>query len=878
MTQHTLSYPTVSNRFHLRETDWRDRREQATPVLNKILDELNKQYKWTQQRIFLSKCRDQNVTPKGLKVKIPKGIMSKDQETKFKRKCELDLIRKTIRRLHAKQQNSDERLAGLKLELRNKFRMSRNWIENTWKWLQKKAIEKSKSNKKSLRTKFDKLLQEKQLLKDLLLEEEKNKQMSRPDAQNPMRKVVYNNSGKKLSAKQEQILELGLNFAITPKKFPLLEYIAAAEDLCQSLEGFGDDESVEKAQKIRNVMIDHIKKGVGLKIKDNLSADEKKIVKEIVSDPSIIICPADKGKAIVIEDRESYLSKMQQQLDEGDYKIDNRKEKTLLDKLHKKLINQLRSMDIDIDDFKEKRKYLVSAPMLGHMYLLIKVHKKNFPGRAVVSQVNDPTYKVCKILTDILNPLAVSGQSHIENSYELKKFLQELRIDPHDIQASFDVVALYPSIPIPKALECVRRRLLSDSTLSERTDWNPDDIMKLLEICLETHFKTIDGNIYTQLDGTPIGKSISGPIADIFMIWFEEEFVFNADNEFQPHLKAWKRYRDDIYIFWSGGSETLDCFFWQLNYKHPKIEFTIERERNGILPFLDLSIQRLPDKLITKVYRKETHTQRYAHWRSNLSKNCKLGILKGLIHRAHLFCDLKEDLLDELQLLRDVFISNGYPKKLVDRAINNSWKIELKKQIDASFYDENNQDIDKPEENPGYYDTINVPYIAGFSEKLAKDLKLINIGVTFRKGKTLYNSFCKLKPPCTKEMRKNVIYCLGCKSCPQIYLGETQQWFPSRKYQHEYAVRKQSSTNGIAQHVVKTDHEIDWESAKFLDSDPHWRKRKIKEALFIDCLNPQKQISNALMNLEKGLDIPDCWKEFNSDIRKIFFKKVPSTK
>ena len=33
------------------------------------------------------------------------------------------------------------------------------------------------------------------------------------------------------------------------------------------------------------------------------------------------------------------------------------------------------------------------------------------------------------------------------------------------------------------------------------------------------------------------------------MIWFEEEFVFNKDNEFQPHLKVWKRYRDDIYIF-----------------------------------------------------------------------------------------------------------------------------------------------------------------------------------------------------------------------------------------------------------------------------------------------------------------------------------------
>ena len=114
----------------------------------------------------------------------------------------------------------------------------------------------------------------------------------------------------------------------------------------------------------------------------------------------------------------------------------------------------------------------------------------------------------------------------------------QLSINPADIQASFDVVALYPSIPLPKALECVRRRLLKDTSLSERTDWKPDDIMKLLEICLETHFKTIDGNIYTQLDGTPIGKSISGPIANIFMIWFEVEFVFNQGNEFQPYLKV----------------------------------------------------------------------------------------------------------------------------------------------------------------------------------------------------------------------------------------------------------------------------------------------------------------------------------------------------
>ena len=57
-------------------------------------------------------------------------------------------------------------------------------------------------------------------------------------------------------------------------------------------------------------MISHIKKGVGMKVKENLSADEKKILKDIISDPSIIICPADKGRAIVIEDRDTYLLKI----------------------------------------------------------------------------------------------------------------------------------------------------------------------------------------------------------------------------------------------------------------------------------------------------------------------------------------------------------------------------------------------------------------------------------------------------------------------------------------------------------------------------------------------------------------------------------------
>ena len=76
------------------------------------------------------------------------------------------------------------------------------------------------------------------------------------------------------------------------------------------------------------------------------------------------------------------------------------------------------------------------------MYLLIKVHKKNFPGRAVVNQIDDPTYKICKMLTNILNPLATQSRSYVENSFELKNTLKSITVHPDDIQASFDARAL----------------------------------------------------------------------------------------------------------------------------------------------------------------------------------------------------------------------------------------------------------------------------------------------------------------------------------------------------------------------------------------------------------------------------------------------------
>ena len=80
--------------------------------------------------------------------------------------------------------------------------------------------------------------------------------------------------------------------------------------------------------------------------------------------------------------------------------------------------------------------------------------------------------------------------------------------------------------------------------------------------------------------------------------------------------------------------------------------------------------------------------------------------------------------------------------------MNNSWKEELEKQLKALICEQNeeNMNAEHEEEKSSYYDTLHVPYIAGFSEQLAKDLKVINVGATLQRDVPFRHSICKLKP------------------------------------------------------------------------------------------------------------------------------------
>ena len=79
------------------------------------------------------------------------------------------------------------------------------------------------------------------------------------------------------------------------------------------------------------------------------------------------------------------------------------------------------------------------------------------------------------------------------------------------------------------------------------------------------------GQVFRQKDGLPIGSSISGILAILFMDKLEI-IALSSDLLINPY----KRYVDDIYLQ-TTNEETADQFHQTMNNLHPKLKFQIEK-------------------------------------------------------------------------------------------------------------------------------------------------------------------------------------------------------------------------------------------------------------------------------------------------------------
>ena len=284
--------------------------------------------------------------------------------------------------------------------------------------------------------------------------------------------------------------------------------------------------------------------------------------------------------------------------------------------------------------------------------------------------------------------------------------------------------------------------------------------------------------------------------------------------------------------------DDVDELLHHLNSIRPTIKFTMEVEEGGSLPFLDTRVTRKEDgKLDITVYRKQTHTDRYLHFRSHHPTHVKRGTVRCLYNCARCIAQQGQNLKEEEDHLMKAFMGNGYPRSFIRSA--------------SVPRPPREHDGETEEERPP---TVHLPYVAGVSERIRRVCRDFNIRAVFKSGPTLRSLLTKVKDPLPREKQANVVYEVPC-TCGKVYIGETTRRLGTRLKEHKDAcIKGFTDKSAIAEHAWTEDHPIRWDDTRILQHASRSMELVVKEAI---CIRTAPESSH--FNRDGGYDIPDCW-------------------
>ena len=144
----------------------------------------------------------------------------------------------------------------------------------------------------------------------------------------------------------------------------------------------------------------------------------------------------------------------------------------------------------------------------------------------------------------------------------------------------------------------------------------------------------------------------------------------------------WLRYVDDTFIVWLH-QEDIQILLYHVNSIQSCIQFTMEKEQDNRLSFLDVLINYMEQRFMSFVYRKPTFTGQYLNFNSHYSYNVKKGIIRYFQHWAKAISSDRDVYQEEIKSLRDNLRCNIYSESIITSAPrnldwtreNDSWKL-----------------------------------------------------------------------------------------------------------------------------------------------------------------------------------------------------------
>ena len=146
----------------------------------------------------------------------------------------------------------------------------------------------------------------------------------------------------------------------------------------------------------------------------NLTKEEYKAIKSLKNNPDIIIKPADKGSAIVILDKQSYINEGQRQLNGTKFyeKTNSSHTGEVINRVNLHVHNMLQRGEIT----QSTCNYLTTDnDRTQQFYLLPKICKDPLhpPGRPIVSGSGGPTEKVSQLVDHFIEKTVPLSKSYV---------------------------------------------------------------------------------------------------------------------------------------------------------------------------------------------------------------------------------------------------------------------------------------------------------------------------------------------------------------------------------------------------------------------------------------------------------------------------------
>ena len=601
---------------------------------------------------------------------------------------------------------------------------------------------------------------------------------------------VVNLSSAQLTEPELELLNKGLNFAIPPSHPPIADTVNNIESAIQY-------NSFTSKSAIRHDVERCISKAIHTRYKDEqLSFDAWCAIRQLKA-RDVVYSRVDKGNAVVIMDKQDYDARVFDMINTGPYeehKFKNGKPRDPLNAMTEEASAVRQKVAHLLGEDKLERKFHVPNPKVAALYCLPKIHKVPLAMRPISSNIGTPMEKMAAWVVEEMKKYPITHGMNVKNSAELVDRLRDIEPKREEILVSFDVTALCPSVPVNNALDSLRRHL-------EQKRVPPNHIEAYLLItktCMNQNYFSFRGRFFRQTFGLSMGNKLSPLLAEAFMSDFEMGLL---KEKYFP--RVWRRYVDDIFSVVKERylSQTLDL----LNSRHSTIKFTVEKESDGKLPFLDLIINRKEnDTLKYEIYRKPTSTDRYITSDSNHHGAQKQAAFHSMVHRLFSIPMESENFVTERNRIHEAAELNGYDKTFVDKILR---KHERKKH-------RQNCTTLQPEKEEKRW--ISLPFYPKLTNSIQSVLQKHGFHAAYKSNNNLKDLLVNLKDKVPPE-EKSGIYKIPCENCPAVYIGQTRRKLKARLREHKTAVENDRvNDSSVAAHTTSQKHSVDWEKVKLI--------------------------------------------------------------